>query len=206
MGRVKKILSLVFVGLIIILTGYILIFGSIARKNNNLLTFFGYSYSIVPTNSMAGSYEDSIEPVSVIISKNTSFDNLEINDIVVFKSNDNTKLIVHRIVRIDEDGYFITKGDNPNNSEDGPLYQDNYQAKVVEIIKVSNLLSQTNSIQVAILLFLMLTLGIYSIYQILVIVKTIYSNRLDKIKEDELNALREEVKKEIEENNDQEAS
>ena len=76
MGRVKKILSLVFVGLIIILTGYILIFGSIARKNNNLLTFFGYSYSIVPTNSMAGSYEDSIEPVSVIISKNTSFDNL----------------------------------------------------------------------------------------------------------------------------------
>lgn len=206
MGRVKKILSLVFVGLIIILTGYILIFGSIARKNNNLLTFFGYSYSIVPTNSMAGSYEDSIEPVSVIISKNTSFDNLEINDIVVFKSNDNTKLIVHRIVRIDEDGYFITKGDNPNNSEDGPLYQDNYQAKVVEVIKVSNLLSQTNSIQVAILLFLMLTLGIYSIYQILVIVKTIYSNRLDKIKEDELNALREEVKKEIEENNDQEAS
>ena len=206
MGRVKKILSLVFVGLIIILTGYILIFGSIARKNNNLLTFFGYSYSIVPTNSMAGSYEDSIEPVSVIISKNTSFDNLEINDIVVFKSNDNTKLIVHRIVRIDEDGYFITKGDNPNNSEDGPLYQDNYQAKVVEVIKVSNLLSQTNSIQVAILLFLMLTLGIYSIYQILVIVKTIHSNRLDKIKEDELNALREEVKKEIEENNDQEAS
>ena len=52
----------------------------------------------------------------------------------------------------------------------------------------------------------MLTLGIYSIYQILVIVKTIHSNRLDKIKEDELNALREEVKKEIEENNDQEAS
>ena len=41
----------------------------------------------------------------------------QVGDILTFQVG--SSLVTHRIIEIDEDGYFYTQGDNPNNSPDG---------------------------------------------------------------------------------------
>lgn len=199
MKKVFKYVSIVFVILAFILASYILIFGSIARKNNELLTFLGYSYSVVPTDSMDGNYPDSIKPVSLIITKNVSYDDLAINDIIVFKSNEDHILIVHRIVDINEEGNFITKGDNPNAALDDPLMEEQYQAMVVKTIKIPDFLGRSNGFQLIILLILILVLIMFALYQVIVIVRTIKENKLKEIKLANEAKLRAEILKELKE-------
>lgn len=197
MRKIYKFTSIILITLVFLLASYILIFGSIARKNNELLTFFGYSYSVVPTDSMDGSYEDSIKPVSIIITKNVKYEDLQLFDIVVFKAHHNNVLIVHRIIEIDDSGNLITKGDNPKATKDDPVTIDQYQAKVINIIKVPNFLAKTNNLQITLLLVLIITLISFAIYQVVIIVKTIKENKLKQIKALNEAKLREEILEEL---------
>lgn len=57
-------------------------------------------------------------------------DNLQINDIITFKKENN--LITHRIIILNED-HLITKGD-ANNSEDKPISYNDVIGKIIHII------------------------------------------------------------------------
>lgn len=50
---------------------------------------------------------------AVVIDKNVNTDNLKVGDVIAYENVDNI-LIVHRIVKINSDKSFITKGDNNN--------------------------------------------------------------------------------------------
>ena len=203
MNKILRYISVIIVTITFILASYILIFGSIARKNNELLTFFGYSYSVVPTNSMDGNYPDSFKEDSVIITKKVRYENLEIEDIIVFKDLDKNILIVHRIIEIDDSGNYITKGDNPNTTIDiNPVTKDLYQAKVIKSFKLPLFLSDVSSLQIMILFVLIIVLTTFAIYQILVIIKTINENKLKRIKEENEAIMRKEILEKLKKESD----
>lgn len=111
------------------LTIYILIAGVNAAKNNEMMSIFGYTYSVVPTDSM----EPEINVGDSVIGKKESFDNLEIGNDVIYHYvyEDIDIYVVHRIIRYDEGYGFKTQG--INTTQEDPIYvtKDNYVSTVV---------------------------------------------------------------------------
>ena len=178
-----------------LLAFYILIFGSIARKNNQLLSIFGYSYSSVPTNSMSGDNSDSFDAGSFIISKKVKFENIKVGDIIIFQ--DKNILVVHRVVDINDDGSLVTKGDNNDSIDANFVTKNNYQAKVIKSFMIGSLGKNLSGYQLQILFILIIVLIIFLIYQFFVLIKEINENKLRKIKQEQQLKLEEEIKNEI---------
>ena len=65
----------------------------------------------VESNSMAGQNPDSFYKGDILILQGTSSEDLEIGDIIVFTPDSHQTPIVHRIIAINADGTFQTKGD-----------------------------------------------------------------------------------------------
>ena len=75
-------------------------------------SIFGYSSLMVATGSMSGTIEEG----DLIIIKATG--DYGIGDIVTFFQDGDTIPTTHRIINIDDDGLWVTRGD-ANNSKDG---------------------------------------------------------------------------------------
>ena len=94
-----------------------------------MMSIFGYTYSVVPTDSM----EPEINVGDSVIGKKESFDNLEIGDDVIYHYvyEDIDIYVVHRIIRYDEGYGFKTQG--INTKQEDPIYvtKDNYVSTVV---------------------------------------------------------------------------
>lgn len=85
----------------------------------------GYSSLVVETGSMSGTIEEG----DVIIIKDTG--DYKIGDIITFFKEGEKIPTTHRIVNIDDDGGFVTRGD-ANNSEDiHNVYEDEICGEVV---------------------------------------------------------------------------
>lgn len=93
--------------------------------NKEYINLLGYSYFQVSTGSMSKTIE--IDDIIIVKLDNN---NIEKNDIITFKSDEN--LVTHRVIDIKDDTY-ITKGDN-NNTEDDPIKKDDIIGKVIFII------------------------------------------------------------------------
>src|ERR1044071_3813509 len=122
------------IGIAIIIGGGLLII-------HTLFGSFNPFYVVV-----SGSMIPTINIGDIVIIKNTSFDNLKVGDIIVFRAPDaktedgKPKVIVHRIAEI---GNFFqkqvlrTRGDaNPYSIPgiDYPLFKENYVGKVVYVV------------------------------------------------------------------------
>jgi len=131
--KVKKIINkiagiilnilLIFVSLFIIIGIYYLL--QIKILNNIYANIFGYTFFEVATGSMA----DTIEIGDVVVVKITK--DIQENDIIVYQEEDN--FITHRLIRINENGEWITKGD-ANNTKDSPIQETQVLGKVIQII------------------------------------------------------------------------
>ncbi len=85
----------------------------IGRKNPDYVPkLAGYKFMYVLTGSMS----PSVKAGDMIVTRTVDVKDLKEGDIITFRTVDNT-LITHRILRVNEDGSFITKGDS-NNVED----------------------------------------------------------------------------------------
>lgn len=67
---------------------------------------------------------------AVIIDKTYNKDKLKVNDIIAYIDKED-KIIVHRIININKDGTFITKGDLNNTSDREYVKKDQIQGKVI---------------------------------------------------------------------------
>lgn len=131
--KVKKIINkisgiilnilLVIVTLLIIVGAYYLI--QINVLNNDYANIFGYTFFEVATGSMA----DTIEVGDAVVVELTK--DVKENDIIVYKEDDD--FITHRLIEINENGDFVTKGD-ANNTEDKPISESQVLGKVIYII------------------------------------------------------------------------
>ena len=89
---------------------------------------FGYSALTVKTGSMSG----TIEIGDLIIIKDTG--EYEIGDIVTFLQNGDSVPTTHRIIGMDENGAFITRGDANNVQDALPVSKDIILGEVVKVL------------------------------------------------------------------------
>ena len=109
---VKKIFSWIgtgFLTLLVVMASW-LCFDKFVLKHQ-VPSIFGYSSLMVATGSMSGTIEEG----DLIIIKNTG--DYKIGDIVTFFQDGDEIPTTHRIINIDDDGLWVTKGD-ANNSKD----------------------------------------------------------------------------------------
>lgn len=119
---IKKIISDVVFAVIMSFLGIIVIFSIIEKTAG--FSISGHHLLWVKTNSM----ETTIPAQSYILVKDVDAKDVKPNDIITFiseseqiKGNYNT----HRVVRIDENGDFITKGDNCISEDYPPVKAEN---------------------------------------------------------------------------------
>lgn len=123
--RIISIICTVISALIFIFVALLIINMVVCRVQNRPVSFFGYSISVVQTDSM----EPEIMTGDLIIFKQVDFSTLNVGDTIVFKADDNFKdgagkslegyTIVHKIMEVTDDG-LVTKGVN-NFGNDGGL-------------------------------------------------------------------------------------
>ncbi|MCR3905614.1 MAG: signal peptidase I [Tenericutes bacterium] len=128
----KKIIAYTFTTiaiLIFIFSIAIMFIGSRAMRNNEPLYIFGYTFSIIPSDSMIGDQEDSLDRYDVAIIRAANYDEIEIGDVVVFQSEVSgvELLIIHRVIGLHEDGGFETQGDNNDFIDPNPVTEENFQ-------------------------------------------------------------------------------
>lgn len=199
MKKLAKIIITVFSISFFVLALYITIFGTIARRNNDLLNFFGYSYAYVPTPSMTGESDDSFGENSLIVTKNISYQNIKFDDIVVY-DNGNGRLIVHRVVGENDEG-FIARGDANDFNDSVYVTSENFKGIVVKSYAFFDFGDNLPNIQTQILLVMIIALFIYMIVQIVKIIKIVYANKLKLAYENKYQTMKDEIKKELEDGN-----
>ena len=191
------------------LTIYILIAGVNAAKNNEMMNIFGYTYSVVPTDSM----EPEINVGDSVIGKKESYDNLDIGDDVIYHYvyEDIDIYVVHRIIRYDEGYGFKTQG--INTTQEDPIYvtKDNYVSTVVwsgSLANIGEIVLKNRGTLFLVLIAILLLIagnGVFDIIKILDERKQLHQQeekeQLEQNYEDELRRQVEaEIKKEQEEN------
>lgn len=87
---------------------------------------FGYSF----INILSGSMEPTISAGDLVICKEQ--DSYNVNDPVLFEEQG--FLVLHRIVDIDEDGDFITKGDANNVNDKAEIQPENVYGKMTGVL------------------------------------------------------------------------
>lgn len=207
MKLIKKIYQWIVSGLIVLffsLTIYVLVAGTIAMKNKEMISLFGYTYSVVPTDSM----EPEIMVGDSVIAKKVDFEELEIgNDIIYHYVTDKLDIfIVHRIIR-EEDGGFITQGINNNSEDDVLVTEDNYVAKVVWSGKAANigeLVLHNRDLIFLILTIVLLLICVNGVFDILKILEAKKKLEYEESKKEAISSteitdeLREKLRKEVE--------
>lgn len=166
---VKKILSIFSYALlgIAILLLVVILYQRIRGESPKV---FGYSFYIVASDSM---YPELIKG-DLVIAKKCAVSDIEIGDDIVFYTDDphniaiGVTIIVHRVVGINDDGDFITKGIN-NSTE------DEYPAKKVIgkkvgssrfIGKIITFLTRGYNVFYMAVLIVLIIVGYYAIKQI----------------------------------------
>lgn len=122
-------------------------------------TFFGYSY----VNVLSGSMEPMVSTGDLAICKVQ--DEYDVGDVVLFEDGD--YLIMHRIVDVNEDGSYATKGDANNVNDENPVWPENIYGEYVcdfdglgeTLAYLTSWVGAFWSILVALFIFLMLDIG-----------------------------------------------
>ena len=185
-----------------ILTMYVLIAGATSIKNGKMMNLFGYTYSIVPTNSM----EPEINVGDSVIGKKEKFENLEIGDDVIYHYvyEDLDIYVVHRIIRYDEGLGYKTQG--INTSQEDPIYvtKENYISTKVwngNLANIGELVLNNRGTLFLVLIGILLLIaanGVFDIFKILDEKKKIsLEDEKEKLKSDYEQELRRQVEEEL---------
>lgn len=135
----SKIIGTIFSAICFILCLIISVEVIVANSEQRPPRFFGYSISYVPTNSM----EPKIMAGDYILFYEASFDDVDVDDIIIYRSKEGImagNFIVHRVKEKYSD-YLITKGDFNTISDSEKITPDMVFGKFVTTISVLNLFS-----------------------------------------------------------------
>lgn len=158
----KKILSWVLICILIIILAVNLVIVLESKINKNEVPgLFGYKPLIV----LSGSMKSEINVGDLVIVKKVDINKLNKNDIIAFKTNNNT-VVTHRILEINKDDNktcFITKGDSNNIKDKDEVCEKSVVGKYV--LKISKLGS--------VILFIQKPLGFTLILTVVLFIGTI---------------------------------
>ncbi len=190
--KIKIAFGVLITILIISLIG-ILISNTIALKNNQIGSFFGYSISYVPTASM----EPAISSGDTVLIKKGSIEDVEVGDIIVYF--DGSKYVIHRAIKEVDENIFQTQGDNEytNPIPDSVLVTaNNYYGKYIKTVNYLNIQSLVKNknyiFPLCILVFL-----IVLVTEAISLAKTLAKKTRENLKKADDDKLREELRKEV---------
>lgn len=157
--RVKAIKIILFIIFIVVIYNIILL-GISSVGEDKSFNLFGYKAYIITSESM----KPKIEIGDVIIVKKVGEEEINTDDIIAFKI-DNELTNTHRIINIiDENGQkrYITKGDNNREEDIEEVSYDEIQGKVVMVIpalgNVVNFMQDKIIVLVVVLIILIIAL------------------------------------------------
>lgn len=132
---------------------------------------FGYSVMKVVTGSM----EPTIHENDFILVKETDSAELEVGDIICFKSDDPEiygKLNTHRICGINDDGTFITRGDANPTADSYPAAPDKIVGKYTRKIGLFRFVNSFGDKRKLLLLLVILPMFAVSVYEAITVART----------------------------------
>jgi signal peptidase len=183
----------------------IMVIGTIAIKRNEPLYIFGRAITAIPTGSMEGDLEDSLDIGDLAIIKRGSYEDIKIGDIVVFQqpiTDDINILVIHRVIDIKEQG-LVTKGDANSTPDQGFVTEDEYQglyvSKITWLKPVVTTVTTSLGKTVIFGLITILLLGLL-FSEVIHIIKTIshtQKEELDKKTQEEIERLKEIEKQKV---------
>lgn len=191
-GLVKTIIEYSLSFLCLFLCLYITIEVISANTEGRPPRIFNISVSYVPTASM----EPTINSNDYVMFVGADFNSVAVNDIIVYKSNTENKYIIHRVIEKYED-YLITQGDNNPIPDSEKITPDMVYGRYVMTLGLMSTIFSGGISQNIIFIILVV---IFVIMIIMQMVSIVIKNKTEKLKNDieaEKEQLREELKKEI---------
>ena len=194
---------LIFVASIILM-----VTGTIALRRNEPVYILGKALAVVPTDSMVGDREDSLDINDMVIVEKADISKVEIDDVIVFQGVSGSGapiLIIHRVVGFEEEG-ILTQGDKEGAPIDQPRYQDYvteenfqgiYESKITFLKPIAQAMTSSKALIFAVLA---IVLTVMLISEVVHLVKTYQEDKNAKLEEEhekELELLRKAKKKEI---------
>ena len=183
----------------------IMVIGTIAIKRNEPLYIFGRAITAIPTGSMEGDLEDSLDIGDLAIIKRGSYEDIKIGDIVVFQqpiTDDINILVIHRVIDIKDQG-LVTKGDANSTPDQGFVTEDEYQglyvSKITWLKPIVTTVTTSLGKTVIFGLITILLLGLL-FSEVIHIIKTIshtQKEELDKKTQEEIERLKEIEKQKV---------
>jgi signal peptidase len=183
----------------------IMVVGTIAIKRNEPLYIFGRAVTAIPTGSMKGDLEDSLDIGDLAIIKRGSYEDIKIGDIVVFQqpiTDDINILVIHRVIDIKDQG-LVTKGDAISTPDQGFVTEDEYQglyvSKITWLKPIVTTVTTSLGKTVIFGLITILLLGLL-FSEVIHIIKTIshtQKEELDKKTQEEIERLKEIEKQKV---------
>jgi len=199
----KKTISLVLTSLailIFVISIVVMLVGTRAIRQNEPLFIGGYSFSIVPTDSMVGDNPDSLDPWDIAIIRQASFNEIEIGDVIVFQSEINNRpiLIIHRVVGLHPEGGYETQGDHNASVDLNPVTEANFKAiytgKITFLKPIARLAAVQKNLIFGILSVLLLGMVVSETIHIIKVMKKAQEEKLKKENEEKIKeALYQEV-------------
>ena len=189
-SKVKRIVSYVISILCLVLCIFITIEVIAANTQGRPPRVFGISVSYVPTESM----EPTINAGEYVMYTKTSFKDVNVDDIIVYK-NSNDMFIIHRVIEKNND-YLIAKGDNNPVEDTEKVTSNMVYGKYVMTIGILSVFSggiSKNLIFFILIIIFLIMIGM----QILSIVIKNKTDEVNKNTEEQKKLLMEQLKREI---------
>ena len=190
--KLSKIIYYSLIGVFTVLCFYISFEVISAIKNDLPVSLFSYSISYVPTDSM----EDEIMPGEYVLFQKTSFEQVDEEDVIVYKSKSGDmkgNYIIHRVIE-EYDDYFITKGDNNPLPDEEHITSDMVIGKYIKVVKFVGIINNNKSLLV-VLLFGSVLIGLISQFVTEYLKKQQEENKVEQEKQQQ--ELLEQLRKEI---------
>ena len=166
--KTKRIIGKIVTGLALfffVLTLIIIFLGVRSLASNKPMMIFGYTYSVVPTESM----EPEIHAGDFVISKKVPFDEIVVGDDIIFYSESEDIFIIHRVINKDGD-LLYTKGINNPVADSDPVTRDNYISKAIwngNLAGVGNVVAKNRMYIFILMIIILLFVFLSELYKIL---------------------------------------
>lgn len=192
------------------ISSYVLIFFLFSMLAFVIISNFSGKIAFIGGRSLmwvkTGSMDPTIEERSYIVVKRSDGSDIEIGDVITFKSPDpllKGAYNTHRVVRIDANGNFITRGDANLKEDDYAISKDRVVAKYVRNLPVLTIFGRFLSEPIGIVTIIMIMVFTCMLVYFPDAKKVLEEMKQEKIKEREAlieAKIQEEVKRLSEEN------
>ncbi|MBR2523566.1 MAG: signal peptidase I [Clostridiales bacterium] len=159
-GKLKDILSIVFLAAAIAFTAYVMIM----NMQGKAVSVFGYSVLRVVTGSM----EPTIFTGDYIIVQKTTPAELKEGDIITYYTEvDEIKdlIVTHRIIKVNDDGSFITQGDANQIPDSIPVKPERLLGKYLYKARFFGMIASFADSSKLILFLVIIPILLMSIYE-----------------------------------------